>query len=392
MRSDLKDNHKCDLSKVGLHKRFTPDAVNFLRQVLSLQLSNNIDFKDNKMSTSLFSGICIKDSTKMKLPDCFIKEYPGYGSKNGKTANLCIQYEYELLSGKCNSLYFTNASRNDQLDSKETIDSIQPNTLYLRDLGYVTSSYLKGIIKKQAFFINRLPKIGVYQRNRDEFKPINWQKIHTQMQKTSCRFKEIEVFLGPKKEIKARMVLFPMNSQVVAKRLRRASKRGSRKTDRYQISKEYRLKSHYNIFITNVPKEVMSADQIQRVYKLRWQIELIFKAWKSHIKIDKIKAMKTERFQCQLIAHLIWFLLSWRIFQLTNFVARRINEKQGTSVLKFYQYINRKKQYIREIIKFKKGVENWLNRYVMELTLQTLIEKKNDQITHIEIIRELCIA
>lgn len=391
IKSDLEEQFNCRVSRVALHKRFTPEAVNFLKQVLSRQLSSNLDLKEYENQLTHLSGVCIKDSTKLKLPDYFISDYPGYGGLHGKTANLCIQYEYDILSGECKDLNFTKVNRNDQRDSKETLESIEPNTLYIRDLGYITSSFLEGVIKKQAYFLNRLPKIGVYQQKNGVFEKLNWEKLHIEMQKTCCSFKEIEVFLGPKKNVKARLALFPVSSQTVEQRLRRASKRGSRKTDKYQSSKEYKIKSHYNLLITNAPMEVLSTIQIQQTYKLRWQIELIFKAWKSHGKIDNLKAMKKERFLCHLLAQFIWLSITWRIFQLTNYLAKK-KEKRATSILKFYSKINRKKKKIQELLNFRWGLSKWLNNNIIDLVSSTLIEKKKNKIAHYEILTEIYIA
>jgi hypothetical protein len=391
IKSDLEEQHNCSISRVALHKRFGREAVDFLKQVLSRQLSNNIDFKEFENQLTNFSGVCIKDSTKLKLPDCFIKDFPGYGGSHGKTANLCIQYEYDILSGNSKSLYFTKVNRNDQRDAKETLDSIEPNTLYIRDLGYITSSYLKGVIKKQAYFVNLLPKIGVYQKKNNVFEKLNWEKLHHEMQKSGCSSKEIEVFIGPEKDIKVRLVLFPVCPTKVEKRLRRATKRGSRKTDRYQYSKEYKIKSHYDIIITNVPKEVLSTSQLQKTYKLRWQIELIFKAWKSHGKIDNLKAMKKERLQCHLLAQLIWLSLTWKIYQLTNFMARK-TKNRTTSVLKFYSRINRMKRKIQELLNYKWGLAKWLNCNIMNIISSSLTEKKKNKIAHYEILTEIYMA
>lgn len=391
LKSDLGQQHNCCVSRVALHKRFGPEAVNFLKQVLSQQLSINIDFKEFENKLTNFSAVCIKDSTKLKLPDCFINDYPGYGGLHGKTANLCIQYEYDILSGNSKDLYFTKVNRNDQRDSNETLDSIEPNTLYIRDLGYITSSYLKGVIKKHAYFVNLLPKIGVFQQKNNVFEKLNWEKLHHQMQVTGCKSKEIEVFIGPEKDIKARLILFPVSSKKVEMRLRRAAERGSRKTDKYQYTKEYQIKSHYDIIITNVPKEVLSATQVQKTYKLRWQIELIFKAWKSHGKIDNLKAMKKERFLCHLLAQFIWLSLTWKIFQFTNLLARK-KEKRATSVLKFFHMINRMKKKIQELLNYKWGLAKWLNCNIINIITSTLIDKKKNKIAHYEILTEIFIA
>ena len=62
--------------------------------------------------------------------------------------------------------------------------------------------------------------------------------------------------------------------------------------------------------ITNVPAEMLKGKDIRKVYSLRWQIELIFKTWKSLVTIDEFNTKKIHRFECQLYGKLIGFIAS----------------------------------------------------------------------------------
>lgn len=55
-----------------------------------------------------------------------------------------------------------------------------------------------------------------------------------------------------------------------------------------------------SIFITNVPKSKINAEQILVVYRIRWQIELLFKLYKSNIRLDKLRG-KPYRVLCAIL-------------------------------------------------------------------------------------------
>ena len=52
-----------------------------------------------------------------------------------------------------------------------------------------------------------------------------------------------------------------------------------------------------------------------KLYKIRWQIEILFKVWKSILQIGQVHKMKPERFLCLLYGQLIWTVLQMKIFQ-----------------------------------------------------------------------------
>ena len=66
----------------------------------------------------------------------------------------------------------------------------------------------------------------------------------------------------------------------------------------------------YNIFITNASPELVKTEQIYGFYRLRWQIELLFKIWKSVFELDQVGKMSIARFECYLYGKLIAILIS----------------------------------------------------------------------------------
>src|SRR5690606_37737359 len=69
-----------------------------------------------------------------------------------------------------------------------------------------------------------------------------------------------------------------------------------------------------NLFVTNVEREKCDAEAIYELYTLRWQIELVFKTWKSVMKLHKIHSMNATRLECIILIKLLWVMLNWSIW------------------------------------------------------------------------------
>ena len=299
-----------------------------------------------------------------------------------------LQFEYDILTGNWNCIELTKATRNDQQDSKETIHNIQPKGLYIRDLGYVTTTYLKGICENNAFFINRLPKMGVYIQKENQHRPLDWNALDKAMKKNDESFTEMEVYIGKKEKIKCRMIIQKIPQEVASKRIRKASQ-GGKRTEGYQLSKEYKIKAHYNIFITNVPKEILNAHQILDAYRLRWQIEIIFKTWKSNLDIHNIKPVKTARMECQLLMRLIWILINSRLHSISQFIIFKDNPKTGCSIYKFLRFSKKFFRYMIECIYDLELFINWFKDTILPMLKDLRIEKRLKKRTHCEIINSV---
>jgi hypothetical protein len=372
LKCDFLSDYECDVSRVAIHKRFTPEAVAFMKALFAKLLSSRLEeTRFPFLSKAFFSRVCIKDSTKFRLPSEFIGSYPGYGSFNKKSSLMNIQYEYDLQSGDWLSLELTKATRNDQEDSKDSTGSIEKGNLYIRDLGYVTLTYLKAVADADAYFINRMPtNLNVYQG----MKKVDWGKIDRKMKQRGNLCYSFDATIGKKEQFKVRMAIEPVPEEVYKERIKKASQHAKSKS--CQLSKEYKTKAKYNIYITNVPVDIISPEDIAKVYGLRWQIELVFKKWKSNLSINKVKKVKKERFECQLIAKLIWILLAWKIFQVANMSVKQSKPTIGCSMVKFFKQLVKANYKIKEIIIKQKSLINWLKEFICPIIPDMIIEPK----------------
>ncbi|WP_256973017.1 transposase [Bacillus wiedmannii] len=64
------------------------------------------------------------------------------------------------------------------------------------------------------------------------------------------------------------------------------------------------------MYVTNIPWEYVSKREIHDFYSLRWQIEIIFKTWKSIFCIHHNTNIKKERLECHIYGKLITYIIT----------------------------------------------------------------------------------
>lgn len=101
--------------------------------------------------------------------------------------------------------------------------------------------------------------------------------------------------------------------------------------------------------ITNVPEEWIPSAMLWYVYSLRWQIELIFKQFKSVLSIHRSNTKNVHRLKCEIYGKLIMALLICRIHGGIN--AKLWNsKKRELSFDKLYKRMQERAFHILELL------------------------------------------
>jgi len=303
--SALKMNSK--LSEQSLNERFNKKGVAFMKVLFEKVVEQRLDNSALNLLTN-FSQINLGDSTQIALAKNLASLYTGSGG-NASKAQLKIDFTYDLKSD-CFDLNLRDGKRADV--SMQLPDKIAPNSLWLKDMGYFKLANFERIEKKEAYYISRL-KAGVlvYLSAEKEAEPIDFLKV---LKKMKCNeVKDFKVFIGKHKRLPSRLILQKVPKEVANKK-RKARKKAKVKRGA-KVSKYRFALCDGNAFITNLEKEEWTGYEVMTLYKIRWQIEILFKVWKSILKIDKMKKIKPERFLCLMYAQLIWVVLNMRVFQ-----------------------------------------------------------------------------
>ncbi|EHQ29965.1 IS4 family transposase [Mucilaginibacter paludis] len=315
-----------DISKQALHQRHHSNMTKFVQAVFEQLIAVELPQEQTQGLE-----IRIKDSTRFALPEVIAETFPGTKG-SGMKAGASVQFEFEIKSGK-SDIKVTPANANDQGESHLDKASIQPGVLYMRDLGYTHLSYMNNINKVKAFFINKLcPKTTIYLLKDDQYQKLELSKL----QGITGVFDQ-QVYIGADK-MPVRIIIEPVSEELKARRIANTEKYNKKKGS--TTSKGFKERAGFNFIVTNLVSEKYSAELIQKLYHLRWQIELVFKAWKSFLKIHTFPKGSSDRITSILYSKLIWAVLSWKI-------CMAIGKIGQISVLKVHRLIASTKEELR---------------------------------------------
>jgi hypothetical protein len=374
------------ISKQSLDEKFDLESVEFLKKLLARLIEQTILECSQKMGDILepFESIRIKDATSFKLSPEMAEKYKA-SSKNSDESIIKIQYEYDLKTGKIYDLSFHSYIEADSTDAIANIENVSKNDLIIRDLGYVVLAVLESIIKKGAYFINRFDFTSNAYETETSTQKNDFAKIQKYLKKYQLPYIEKEVFIGDKLRIPVRMVIELLPEIEIQKRLRRLKRLESRKGRTY--SNDFRARQMLNVFVTNISKEKIKTEQVRQIYRLRWQIELIFKTWKSIGKLEKTKKMRTERFETMLLAKLILLVLCQQIYWNTT-VNLWDYEKKSLSIYKTYKLLINNLREIKSAI--KQGLQSIITLFktlIKIICRDCKLEKKKNTDSSMEIMQ-----
>lgn len=295
------------VSPQSLAQRFTEEAATLLERVLTAAIEQVV--AADPVAVPLlrrFTGVFVLDSSTIALPDGLADHWAGCGGRvaQGTQAALKTTVQLDLCGGRLDGPAVT-AGRTQDRSSAVQHAPVPKGAVRLADLGFWSLEVFRRIAAGGAYWLSRL-NLQVVVRTADGAR----LDLPTWLPRQEARI-DLPVRLGAGARLEGRLLGVRV-PQAVADERRRKLHAAAQREGKTPPAARLAL-ADWTLLVTNVPAKLLSVTEALVLARARWQIELLFKLWKSHGKIDESRSRDKWRVLCEVYAKLTAMVVQHRI-------------------------------------------------------------------------------
>lgn len=333
------------VTKQGLEQRFTAASAEMARRVLEVAVQTAIATEAKAMPLlERFRGVYIRDSSSVSLPKALETIWSGCATSQGSSAAVKLHCRLEVSSGQLGGPILA-AGREHDSNSPFQREELPKGALRMGDLGFFSLKQFKTDAEQGVWWFSRY-KAGtnLYDQQGEPIDLLAWLRQQTADQA------DLPVQLGKTDRLDCRLLVSRVPPAATEKR-RYNLKEYARKKQTPLTANLLAL-AEWTLLLTNLPPELLSIPEALVLLRVRWQIELLFKRWKSLFKIDEWRSTDIWRILTELYAKLLsavihqWILLtgmnriSHPSFWQAALVVRRFATSLATALHDFPSLVN----------------------------------------------------
>jgi DDE family transposase len=340
-----------EVTPQAFDKRFTPAAADFLHGLFLEAFNRSFESLRPALLPVLrrFAGVFLRDATLVGLPPELAGAWPGRGGRHaphGRAAAAKLVLEAELTTGELTDVSVLPGLANER--SAEVAGKPLPaGALLLEDTGFFSGERLKGYAEQGVYVLTRVPAWTAFfdegGRRLD---------LAGELRRAlgDCLELPVRILHGSKQRVRLLAVRLPgPEAEERRRRVRREAKRRGRAVSRKKLEL-----CEWNVLVTNAPAGLLGAREAHAVRRVRWQVELAFRLFKSEGKIDQTRSRCPCRVLCELFAKLLaqvvqqWALLAAG-YQALRHSARRAARRVRRRALRLLEGVGRVEVLAREV-------------------------------------------
>jgi putative transposase len=302
MKREYEQQSGNTLADSSWYCRFTPELSAFLKACVIHGLEQLAKEQHNNLNKKLikFKDVLIQDSTIVRLHSSLSKLYPATRS-NGNAAGVKLSFLISAVSNGPNSVRYYPESTSEM--KTMYIGPWIKDKILLIDLGFFKYQLFTRIIENGGHFVSRL---------KDNANPIIISANR------SWPGRSIDVTGKHLKEVLPKISRQILDVEVEVSFRRREYKGKCRSdTNRFRLVAVYNEEDEkYHSYLTDINSDILSAEDVAKLYGARWDIELLFKELKSRYALDVINTKNPNIIEGLLWVAILTLLISRRLHSL----------------------------------------------------------------------------
>lgn len=292
------------ISPQGLDQRCTEAAAAFLEEVLAAAVQALV--AADPVAIPLlrrFTAVVLLDCSTIVLPDALALWWPGCGGTTAKNtaAALKLGVRFDLCAGSLRGPLVVDGRTHESTTAVQTAP-LPPGALRIADLGFFDVSVFAEVAAHGSYWLSRLQMATTVYDAAGQ--PCDVLRLLAAQGTAQV---DLPVTMGAAERLTARLLAVRVPAEVANQRRRRL--RAEAKRRGRTPSAAQRAWAAWTILVTNVPPDLLSLREALVLARARWQIELLFKLWKSHGHIDESRSGKPWRVLCEVFAKLLAMLV-----------------------------------------------------------------------------------
>jgi hypothetical protein len=292
------------VSRQALDQRFTPAAADFLKRALAEAVGHTLHARPALLPLiDRFDAVYLDDCTQAPMPDDAAVDFLGCGgaSPGDGKAGMKVLARWELRSGRVCHLGVHPARTSDHAARAEA-PPVPKGSQHLADLGFFDLGRLRDESARGVFWVTRLPAHARLVGPDDPAGVGRAEQLRRWREQGRAEVDEA-ARVGGKKSALGRLVALACPREVASRRLQKLEEEARRRCR--PVTERQRQLCHWTVLLTNVGADRLSTTQVWQVYRLRWQIELLFKRFKSSGGLGRTGSGKRYRVEAEWYAKLL---------------------------------------------------------------------------------------
>lgn len=260
----------------AIEQRHTSRLVDFLERLFR-RATQLVVGSDEALAPILerFSAVTVLDSSTISLPDQMQQRFRGCGGRSHSGASaMKLQTELDLRSGALTHMEIEEGRSADNATSRQEARHGK-GTLRIADLGYFALAVFTWMATAGEYYLSRL-QFGTHVLLHPG---VTVNVLHWLAQQPGP-FVDASILLGQKHRLPCRLIAWRLPREQ-ADRRRQILRRETKSRCGREPSAERLAWCDWTILVTNVPAELLTPPEAVVLYRARWQVELLFKRWKS---------------------------------------------------------------------------------------------------------------